>query len=178
MAVTKLQRIASLALSLLMIACGVVLLLEPQRGLLLVASVLSIVLVTYGLRKLVYYIRMARHMTGGLSLLFIAIIAIDVGVFAVAVIDSPQFAIALYLVGYNVLTGFLAIARGIESKLFGSPWVLSVMHGVANLALAALCASCANSDETIIWVFCLCLFYNAVVRLVTALRPTEIIYIQ
>lgn len=175
---TKLQRIANMAFSLLMIACGFVLLLEPKGGLLVVASLLSLTLLLYGVRKLVYYIRMARHMTGGLSLLFIAVIAIDVGVFAVAAIDSPELAIALYLITYNAITGVLAIARGIESKLFGSPWALSIVHGLLNIALAALCIAFYSSNEIIIWIFCIGLFYNAGVRLVSAFKPTEIIYIQ
>lgn len=175
---TKLQRIADLILGLLMIACGFILLLEPKGGLLVVAFVLGLAVSLYGVRKLVYYITMARFMTGGLSVLFIAIIAIDIGVFAVAVIDSPQLAIALYLVCYNVLTGVLSIARGIESKLFGSPWVLNIAHGLVNIALAALCIAFENVDEAIILIFCIGLFYNAGVRVVSAFKPTEIIYIQ
>ena len=175
---TKLQRIANLALSLLMIVCGIALLLEPRDGLFAVAFVLGVALVLYGVKKLVYYIRMARHMTGGLTVLFIAIVAIDVGVFAAAVIDNPQVAIALYLACYNVLTGILAIARGVESKLFGSPWVLSIVHGLVNIALAALCVAFVHSNEIIIWVFCIGLFYSAGARIASALKPTEIIYIQ
>ncbi|HAM16467.1 MAG TPA: hypothetical protein DCP91_11565 [Eggerthellaceae bacterium] len=175
---TKLQRIANLVLGVLMIACGFILLLEPKSGLLAVAFILGLAVSLYGVKKLVYYIRMARLMTGGLSVLFIAIIAIDVGVFAVAVVDNPQLAIAFYLICYNVLIGVLSIARGIESKLFGAPWVLSIAHGLANIALAALCIAFSNSDEAIIWVFCIGLFYNAGVRMVSAFKPTEIIYIQ
>ena len=175
---TKLQRVADLILGLLMMACSIILLLEPKDGLLVVAFILGLAVSLYGVRKLVYYIRMARFMTGGLAVLFIAIIAIDIGVFAVAVIDNPQLVIGIYLICYNVLVGVLAIARGVESKLFGSPWVLSVVHGLVNLALAALCIAFANSGETIIWVFCIGLFYNAGVRVVSAFKPTEIIYIQ
>ena len=175
---TKLQRIANLILGLLMIACGIILLLDPKGGLLVVAFILGLAVSLYGVRKLVYYLRMARFMTGGLSVLFIAIIAIDIGVFAVAVIDNPQLAIAIYLICYNALTGVLSIARGVESKLFGSSWVLNVVYGLVNLALAALCIAFANSDETIIWIFCIGLFYNAGVRIASAFKPTEIIYIQ
>ena len=176
---TKLQRIGNLALSLLMIVCGLVMLLNPQGGVLAVAYVLSIALLLYGAEKLVFYVRMARHMTGGLSLLFRAIIAIDVGLFAVAVIlESPKLAIALYLIAYNALTGFLTIARGVESKLFRAPWVSNIVLGLASLALAVLCIMFINSDETIMWIFCIGLFYSAGVRLVSAFKPTEIIYIQ
>ena len=175
---TSLQRLASLALSLLMIVCGVILLLQPKDGLIIVAGVLALILVLYGVKKLVYYIRTARHMTGGLTVLFIAVIAIDVGVYAGTVIDSPQLAIALYLAIYNLFTGILAIARGIESKLFGSPWVLNIVDGLISIALAGLCVSFVNSDEIIIWVLCFGLFYSAGVRLITTFKPTEIIYIQ
>ena len=56
------------------------------------------------------------------------------GVFAGTVIDSPKLVIALYLVIFYVVTGILSIARGVESKLFGSPWILSIAHGLAPLA--------------------------------------------
>lgn len=175
---TNLQRIANAAFSILMIVCGVILLLNPKDGMIIVASILGLAVSLYGVRMLVYYVRMAHHMTGGLAVLFIAIIAIDIGAFAAAVIDSPKLAIALYLICYNTLTGVLAIARGVESKLFGSPWILHVVHGLINLGLAVLCIACVNSDETIIWVLCIGLFYSAGVRLVSAFKPTEIIYIQ
>ena len=175
---TKLQRIANVIVGLLMIACGFILLLDPKNGLLAVSFILGLTVLLYGVRKLVYYLRMAHLMAGGLSVLFIAVIAIDIGIFAVAVIDNPKLAIALYLVCYNVLAGALAIARGIESKLFGAPWVLSIAHGLVNIALAGLCIAFANSDDTIIMIFCIGLFYNAGVRVVSALKPPEIIYIQ
>ena len=175
---TNLQRIVNLLFSVLMVACGVVMLLQPDNGLLVIAFALGVALMLYGVGKLVFYIRMARHMTGGLALLFIAIIAIDIGVFAAAAIDSPHLAVALYLIAYNLITGALSIARGIESKLFGSPWVIHVVHGLVNLVLAGLCVSFINSGEILIWVFCVGLFYNAGVRLVSVFKPTEIIYIQ
>ena len=93
----------------------------------------------YGVRKLWYYIRMARHMTGGLSVLFIAIIALDVGLYAIAVIDNLKLALALYLIAYNALTEFLTIARGVESKLFRAPLVSNIVLGLVSLALAVLC---------------------------------------
>ena len=176
---TNFQRIGNLLLALLMIACGFVLLLQPQGGVVVVAAILAAALVLYGVRKLVYYIRMARHMTGGLVVLFMAVIAIDFGVFAVAmVIENPLIAIALYLSTYNTIAGFITIARGIESKMYGSPWIPSIVFGLVNLALASLCTTYINSGETIIWVFCIGLLYDAGVRLVSAFKPTEIVYIQ
>jgi len=178
-AVTKLQRIASLALAFLMVACGIVLLLVPKEGLVAVAIVLAAALVLFGARMLVYYIRMARHMVGGLTVLIIAVIAIDVGAFGAAVVmESPLLAVATYLSTYNTIIGFMSIARGVESKMFKSSWIPSIVTGFVSLALASLCTTFVNSGEAIIWIFCIGLFYNAGVRLVSALKPTDIIFIQ
>lgn len=178
MTVGRLQRIANLALSLLMIACGVVLLLDPEEGLFAVAFVLSLALVLYGARMLVYYVTMARHMVGGLSLLFMAVITIDIGAFALTIIEDPRLSIVLFLVSYNAFTGILSIARGFEAKSLESSWMLSVAHGLVNIALAVLCLMSIGSDAIVIAIFCLGLFYSAVVRLVSVFRRTEIIYIQ
>ncbi|MGI6221442.1 MAG: DUF308 domain-containing protein [Coriobacteriales bacterium] len=175
---TKLQRIGNLALGLLMIVCALVLLLLPQNGLLVVAFVLAIALVLYGVRKLVYYFRMARHTVGGLSVLFVGVIALDVGVFAIAVIDNPQIAIALYLVAHNALNGFLFIGRGIESKMNKAPWVGELVKGLLCLAFAVACISCVNSGDALLWIFCLGLLYDAGVRLASAFRPSAIVFIQ
>jgi len=176
--VGRLQKIANLALSLLMVACGVVLLLDPTDGLVLVAVVLGFALVVYGVRKLVFYLTMGRHMAGGLSQLFMAVIAIDVAAFALTLWDNPRLAIMLYLVCFNLYTGAISIARGVESKLFGSPWVMSVVHGLVNIALVVLCFVFVGSDQILIAIFCFGLFYSAIVRFVSVFKPTEIIYIQ
>ena len=175
---TKLQRIFNLILSLLLIAGGIMLALEPQVGVLVVASVMSVGLLLYGVEKLLYYVRMAHYMAGGLTILFLAIIALDVAVFAVTTISNPKFAVALYLICYCAVSGVLSIARAVESKLFGSPALPLILQALVCLGLVALCVVFINSDQAIIWVFCICLFYNAGVRLVSVFKPTEIIYIQ
>ena len=174
----RLQRIANFFISILMIGCGVELLLDPKGGLHVVAIILGLAIVVYGARKLWYYLTMARHMAGGLSVLFIAVIALDIGSFSLLLSGDPKIAIVMYLVCYNMYTGVLAIARGIESKLFNSPWKASVLHGIVNIALVALCLAFVGSDQILIFVFCIGLFYSAGVRLISVFKPTEIIYIQ
>ena len=161
-----------------MIVCGIILLFNPENGLMLVALTLGFAFMVFGVRTLVYYVTMARHMVGGLALLFIAVIVIDIGSLALALINDPRLSIALYLIVYNAFMGVLAIARGVEAKMFGSPWVGNIVHGIVNLALAAACIAFLGSDQIIIGVFCIGLFYSAGVRLVSAFKPTEIIYIQ
>ena len=75
-------------------------------------------------------------------------------------------------------TGVLSIARGVEAKLMGSRWKYRVVHGLVNIALALLCVAFSASDQIVIYIFCIGLFYSAVTRLISAFKPTEIIYIQ
>lgn len=175
---SKARRIWHVALSLLMIACALILPVQPQGGLLVVAIVLAIMLLMFGVGKLVYYIRMARHTAGGLSVLFTAIISLDVGIFAISVIDSPEVAIAIYLIAYNAVTGFLTIARGLGSKMNKAPWVADVVKGLVFLVIGAACIACFKSGEALLWIFCLVLLYDAGVHLMSTLKPTEVVYIQ
>lgn len=175
---SRTRRVASIVLSVLMVASGILLLLTPKAGLILVTAALGIALVAYGMGRLVYYFTMARLMVGGLSMLFVGIIAIDAGTFVLSLINQPKTAIVLYLVGYNVLSAALAIMRAMEARKFQSHWKATMAHGVICLALAIACIVFAGSEHVIVWIICAILFYRAGVRVATALKPTEIVYIQ
>lgn len=175
---SKLRRIMHVIIGLAMIACGVMLLLEPKSALVIVAIVLGLYLVIYGVYTLVYYITMARHMVGGLVLLFIAVLAIDLGSVALAFYEEPRLPIVLYLVCYNVFTGAIAVARAVEARKFESRWKATLAHGILNIALAVACLVFIGSDQIVVAIFCFRLFYGACIRLTSAFKPTEIIYIQ
>ena len=178
MAMSKIRRIGSIVLSLLMVAAGILLLADPKEALMYVALVLGLWLLLSGIRRLVYYFTMARHMVGGLSLLFIAVIALDIGGLSIMLLDQPKLAIVMYLVGYNTFTALVGIVRVVESKMIDSRWKASLLHSIVNLVLAVSCLVFIRSDQIVIAIFCIGLFYAAGVRFVRAVRPTEIIYIQ
>ena len=175
---SNLRRAGNIILSLLMITAAILLMGAPKESLVLVAVALGLWLLVSGVRKLVYYFTMARHMVGGLSILFIAIIAIDIGGFALTLVNEPKLSIVLYLVGYNVFTAIIGIVRVIESKMIDAHWKVSLLHSIVNLALAVACLVFIGSDEIVITIFCFGLIYSACVRFMRAVRPTEIIYIQ
>ncbi len=175
---SKLQRVGNVLLALLMILGGVVLLVQPEEALLVVAMILGFSFVVYGVRLLVYYVTMARHKVGGVSILFIAVIAIDIGSLALAFYDQPRVSIVMYLVGFNAYRGIVTIARAIESRMFESRWLLTLAHGIVNIALAVLCLVFIGSDQIVLLIFCCGLFYSAGIRLVSAFRSTDIVFIQ
>ena len=175
---SKLRRVANIALSLLMVACGIMFLCDPKDGLVLAAVAFGIWLLVSGLRKLWYYFTMARHMVGGLSVLFYGVIALDIGGLALMLVSEPRFAVALYLIGYNAFTAIIGIVRVVESKMIDSHWMMSLAHSIVNLVLAGVCIIYISSDVIVMVIFCIWLFYTAIMRFIRAVRPTEIIYIK
>lgn len=173
----KVSRLISIVVGIAMIVCGVALLLEPEGSLVVVALVLGIGLMAYGIKKLAYYLTMARYMVESLSILLVGVLALDVGFFAITLIDASRVSVVLYLVGYNALSGIFGIVRGLESKRLGSRWKPRLLHGAINLALAILSLAFMGSEQIILIIFCIGLFYSAAMRIASALKPTEIIYI-
>ena len=81
---TKMQRVKQVLSALLMMGCCFILIKEPELGYAIVAMILSVSLLLYAIRCLIYYFTMARHMVGGRSVLYTGIILLDLAVFTMA----------------------------------------------------------------------------------------------
>lgn len=179
---TKVQRVRKVLAALLMVLCCFILLRFPENGLDIVALILCVSLLLYGLRSLLYYVTMARHMVGGKSILFRGIIVTDFAVFALSMVDSPNIFIILYLLAVHGFAGVMDILRAREARRFHAPtWRRSLAFGVGNLAIAALAVVAGvflHSTRNLVYLYAGCLFYSACAELVTAFRRTAIVYVQ
>ncbi len=171
------QRLKNILVALALIACGITVLLLPDHPLVFIAIFLGAGLAIYGLRMVWYFVTMARHMAGGLAILFIGIIALDAGVFMLALSDGARLPIVLYLAALNAFSGIVSILRAVEGLRLETHWKARLVSGVVSLLLAVACVQQRNSDQAIVIIFCLGLFYSAITRIYDALRPTEIIHI-
>lgn len=172
------QRIGNILVGLAMIAASILLvLMEPSVSLILIAFFLSLYLMILGLGKLVYYLTMARNMVGGTSLLYVGIILLDFGAFAITLSDAPQYFIVLYLIGIHAFAGVIDFLRAKEAHQFQGQWKLTAFQAVANILIAVLCVVFINSPDFIIIIFCAGLVYRAIMRIVSAFRTTAIVYI-
>ena len=179
---TKVQRIEKILIGLFMIACCVVLVTDPDLGFYVVAVILSVSLLLYAGRCLVFYVRMARHMVGGKSLLFRGIIVLDLAVFTVSMVDDPKIYIILYLLGMHAFAGLVSVLRALEARRFRAPaWRRSLVSGVINLSVAVMAVIAGlylKSAKDLVYLYAACLFYSACVQIVSAFRKTAIVYIQ
>ena len=174
----RVQRVGNAIFGTLLAASGILLIFSPRLGLPIVALALGVALISYGIRKLVFFFTMARHMVGGMTLLFVGIIALDMGAFALTLIDDPRISIVLFLIGYN---GFLALVnavRAMERRKLEMSWKPSLVRAVVNLLLALACLVFIGWQDVLIVILCVSLFYLAATRLSDAFHRTDIIYIQ
>ncbi len=163
------QRIKSVIGSVLLLLMIPILLFMPQeQGISLVAFVLSLLLIAYGVRVTWFYFRMARHMVGGKMMLCQGILLLDIGLFSVSVITTSKVVVLGYLLAVFAFSGGIDILRALEAKRYGAPsWKVAI--GVGGF--------CFGSLELAMYGYCVSLLYLAVVRLIAAFRKTAVIYI-
>ena len=172
---------AILILSVLMIAAAVAMLIYPGTGLAFIALILGASLTLYGLRTLVYYFSMARHMVGGKRILYQGLIVFDLGIFTLTMAYNHTVYVILYLLAIHAFAGVVDVMRAMEARRFDGPWRMDMATGVVNVAIAILAVICGfflNSMQDIVYIYASGLIYSAVLKIVNALRKTSIIYIQ
>ncbi len=179
---TGLKRIGNIMTGLLMMASSFIMLLFPENGFFIVAVILTVSLLVYGVRTLIYYFTMARHMVGGRVVLYIGVIVIDLGVFSMTVADNPSFFIIIYLLLIHIFSGLIDILRALEAKRIEAPsWKMTFASGVVNIAVgtAAFIAGVVfGSKDMLVYIYSAGLFYSAVLKIAMAFRKTAVVYIQ
>lgn len=174
---SSLQRVGNILLGLIMVAGAIILWAIPEYGFVIIATVLGFSLIVYGIKMLVQYARLARHMVGGKSLLFIGVITMDLGSLAYMVAGEGKTYVVLYLIGSHLVVGVLGILRAREAKQLDSAWQLPMCLGVGNVLIAIACVVFLGSPNVLIGIYCIGLVYSAIIRIVSAFKNNDIVYV-
>ena len=178
----KMHRVKEILSGMLMLLCCLILLLVPEEGYFIVPLILSISLIFSGVRSLLYYFLMARHMVGGKAMFYQGLIILDLGMFTYTLVDIPLIYVILYLLACHAFSGAVDIMRALEAKRIHAPsWRLSMTSGALNVVIALLAFFCGvimRSTEIVVYIYSAGLIYSACVRIATAFRKTAIVYIQ
>ena len=152
-----------------------------ENGFYLVSLLLSLALIVFGLRNIIYYLSMARHMVNGKSILYLGVITLDFGVFTLSVSDSHGVFIVLYLLGAHAFSGLVDILRAREARQFESPsWRISLAEGIANIGVAIAAVVTGfflGNMRGLTLIYAAGLIYTAFLNLLSAFRRTSIVYI-
>lgn len=173
------QRIRSIVIGLIMIAVGILIIALPDQGYLIAILVLSGTLIFYGIRNLIFYFNMARHMVGGRKILYLAIITIDIGVFSLSLANVSMFIIVIYLFGSHMLSGGIDIMRALENKKYQAPhWKFRLTYGIINIAVGFVCIIFINNINIAVFIYSAGLIFSAISRIISAFRTTSVVYVQ
>ena len=175
------QRIQSILSALLSLLGAVLLIRMKEDGIYLISFLLSISFLLYGLRALIYYFTMARHMGDGKGILFRGIILLDFGIFTLSITQRAWLFVACYLLGVYAVSGVIDFLRAMEAKQMESPmWRLTMAEGIVRIiiAVAAIVFGFALRNlRDLTWIYASGLFYSAVLKIISAFRKTAVIYI-
>ena len=176
---TKMQRVRTFFSGLAAFPLAGIMMLDAELGLDISILLLCLALLSTGLRYMFYYIFTARHMVGGKSILYTALIILDLAFFSFTLNDIPKFYLMLYLVGTHAFDGAIKILRGMEAKKLESPsWKFTVVTGGINIAIALCCLVFMMDISIQVAIYSFGLMYNGVFNIYKAFKKSEIVYIQ
>ena len=166
--------LGSFAGAALMIALG-------EQGYLLVLVFLSVSLTLTGIRELVFYFTMARHMVDGRAALCLGVIMLDFGVFAMTITDQAGVFIAFYLLIAYAISGAIDILRALEAKKQDAgSWRLNLAEGILNIVFAfgaAVFGLVIGDMQDLTWIYASGLVYSGILKLISVFRKSAIVYI-
>ena len=178
---SKIQRIKGILVGIIMLFYALVFLIVPEEGFDAVASIIALMLLVYGFRMLWYYFTMARHMVGGKSSLYQAVIILDLGLFTGTMASMNSFTILIYLLGVFAFTGFIDILKAFEAKGIGAAWKSKFISGLISVLFALLILVLGvilGNKDLLVYGFAGALTYSGVTRIVNVFKRTAIVYIQ
>ncbi len=177
---TLTQRIKKILFGLLIIGVAIGLAaFDSDDKYLFVIYVLALGLAIKGIKDIVFYFRMARHMVGGKMILFQGVVVLDFALLTASLSDVPKVYILLYLVGIHAFSGAIETLRAMESRrTVEGPWKMKLGHGLVNFALALACLIYIKHTNIAVLIYCLGLIYSGVLHVLGAFRRTAFIVIK
>ena len=172
------KKIVSIVWSLIVIFLVVLIIDTPLFGYLVILLVFSIGLIVAGIKDMVFYCTMAKHMVGGKSILYRSIILLNFGIFTLTMLNIPHLYIMIYFLAVLLFSGFISIMRSMEMKKNESPWKLKLTEGIMYVLIAIVGIIFINSLEVTVYIYCAALVYSAIMRIISAFRKHAMVYIQ
>ena len=173
-----LRKIISIIWALIVLALSYFMITMPDIGHVVIVFVIGFGLLLTGIKYLVFYFRMAKHMAGGKGIFYYGILFVDLGLFTSTLFDIPQLYVMIYLLGIYLFWGFIAIMRALEMKKMESRWKPKLCEGIVYVLVAILGIVFIQSTTVASIIYCAGLLYSAIMRIVANFQQTSIVYIQ
>ncbi len=144
-----------------------------------VMLLLTLGLAIQGLKDIIFYFTMARHMAGGKLILVQGVIILDFALLTGSLSDVPKIYILLYLIAIHAFSGMIEILRAMEARRSVSgPWKLKFSHGIINMILALSCFIFIRQTNTALIIYSIGLLYSGLMRIGSVFRKTTFVMIN
>ena len=144
-----------------------------------VMLLLTLGLAIQGLKDIIFYFTMARHMAGGKLILVQGVIILDFALLTGSLSDVPKIYILLYLIAIHAFSGMIEILRAMEARRSVSgPWKLKFSHGIINMILALSCFIFIRQTNTALIIYSIGLLYSGLMRIGSVFRKTTYVMIN
>lgn len=171
------QRMKNVIAASVYVIFAVLILTHTDIGHFLIIMALGFGFLFDGLKYIVYYFTMARHMVGGKAILYRGVIIVDFAFFTLTLSDIKHTYIMIYIVGLCLFFGFIDIMRALEMKKLDSPWKFKFVEGLIYVAIAATGVVFIENVEIGSYIYASGLIYSALMKIISAFRRTAIVYI-
>ena len=174
------QRIKAVLFGVAMLAVAILFIFFPSdEAYTIIVAILSLGMAIAGIKDIIFYFTMARHMIGGKMILIQGVIILNFALITASLSNVPKIYILLYLIGIHAFSGVVEVLRAMESKkTVEGPWKMKFTHGLVNFALAVACLIFLRKTNTALMIYSLGLIYSAIVRIFSAFRRTSFILIE
>ncbi len=176
---TKWQKIKAVLGAVVSLIFVPILLQDADKGCALIAAVLGFSAAIAGLRMIIYFFSMARHMVGGRLILYQGVIALDFGAFTLCLATVPsQYIMAYLIIGY-LFYGVIEIlnALDIKKKKLGSHR-FKLATGIGSIVFGIVCLTQIGSADAMVYLYCFGVVWSAISRVISAFRPSAVVYVE
>lgn len=178
----KMQRVRSFLLGILTLVAAAIMVLLPEQGYYIIIIFMCASMIITGVKYIVQYFTLARHMVGGKRILLLGLIVLILGIFTITLFNIPQVYIMIYLLGVHAFYGAVNIMRAMEEKsMDSSAWKIKLIVGIGNFMLAILALLSIiffRRPEISVYIYSVGLVYSGVERIVASFRKTAVVFIS
>ena len=175
---SKLQRIRSIVIGLIMLLVALTILSDPKDGYHIVALILTFSFLVAGFRYLIYYFRMARQMVGGKRILYLSLIILDFAVLTFSMTQFPSTYVVLYLLAIYAFSGLVHLMQANQARQMQSPaWFKDALQGLFDLGIVAACLYNLHNPQVLTVIYAMGMTFSAFRRIISGFKKTSIVYI-
>ena len=175
---TKAGRIGAFLSGLVIMFVGLLITSSPWSAYMLALFTIGVYLLANSIRQFVFYIKMARHMVGGRTTLYGAIINFDLAIFTISLNDLSPVYVMLFLIILHAFQGGIGIMGAMETRRAGGHWKIEFIRSLVDVLIAILCICFIQSVALATFIYGLGLVYSGIIRIIGAFRKSAIVYIQ